>query len=97
MWHRSDNYTTGHKYLNTMLYQTYKYISSHSYVTCLKKPLLRAKNKQKRLQRARHHKDWTIGKWNEILWSDEFKFEIFGSKRRVFVRRFEGERASQQC
>ena len=63
----------------------------------MKKPLLRAKKKQKRLQWARNHKDWTKEKWNEVRWSDESKFEIFGSKRRVFVRRFKGERASRQC
>jgi len=32
-----------------------------------------------------------------VLWSDESKFEIFGSTRRVFVRRGQGERMVSTC
>ena len=32
-----------------------------------------------------------------MLWTDESKFELFGSKRRVFVRRYAGERYSEKC
>ncbi|KAI5706979.1 hypothetical protein M8J75_013076 [Diaphorina citri] len=61
------------------------------------KPLLRPINKKKRLSWAQNHKDWTIDQWKKVLWSDESKFEIFGSKRRVFVRRRPGERVAEGC
>ena len=32
-----------------------------------------------------------------MLWSDESKFEIFGSNHRVFVRRRKGERMDSTC
>ena len=32
-----------------------------------------------------------IRPWKSVLWSDESTFQIFGSNRRVFVRRREGE------
>ncbi|CAJ0950767.1 unnamed protein product [Ranitomeya imitator] len=52
-----------------------------------RKPLLRTGNKQKRLVWAKEHKEWTLDQWKSMLWSDESKFEIFGSNHRVFVRR----------
>ena len=63
----------------------------------VRKPLLRAVNKKKRLQWAKIHKDWTTKEWEKVLWSDESKFEIFGSKRRIFVRRSAGEKILDQC
>ena len=63
----------------------------------LKKPFLKKANKQKRLNWAREHKDWTVEQWEKVLWSDESKFESFSSKRKVFVRRFSNERVSEQC
>ncbi|KAL7874590.1 hypothetical protein SRHO_G00055600 [Serrasalmus rhombeus] len=50
-----------------------------------RKPLLRTGNKQKRLVWAKEHKEWTLDQWKSVLWSDESKFEIFGSSHRVFV------------
>ncbi len=32
-----------------------------------------------------------------MLWTDESKFEQFGNKRRVYVRRREGERYKNEC
>lgn len=62
-----------------------------------RKPFLRAENKKKRLEWARKHKNLTLDQWKNVLWSDESKFEVFGSKRRVFIRRSVGERMSEQC
>ena len=62
-----------------------------------KKPLLRKQNIVKRLRWAREHRNWTVRKWNKVVFSDESKFELFGNKRRVFVRRQVGERMSQNC
>lgn len=63
----------------------------------LKKPLLRPQNKVKRLAWAKMHRKWSINQWNKVLWTDESKFQLFGSNRRVFVRRRVGKRASEQC
>lgn len=62
-----------------------------------RKPLLRPQNIKKRLQWAREHLHWTGEQWNSVLWSDESKFELFGSKRRKYVRRRKGERNHPQC
>ncbi|CAJ0923773.1 unnamed protein product [Ranitomeya imitator] len=62
-----------------------------------KKPLLRTGNKQKTLVWTKEHKEWTLDQWKSVLWSDESKFEIFGSNHRVFVRRRKGERMDSTC
>ena len=36
-------------------------------------------------------------RWKSVLWSDESKFEIFGSNGYVFVSRREGERMISAC
>lgn len=62
-----------------------------------RKPLLRRGNKQKRLQWAKLHRNWTINEWKNVLWSDESKFEVFGQKRRIFVRRSAQEKMLPDC
>jgi transposase len=59
--------------------------------------LLRKQNKRKRLLWARKHQHWTIQQWKKVLWTDESKFEIFGSKTRTYVRRCAGERVLEAC
>ena len=56
-----------------------------------KKTCLRKGNKTKQLKFAQRHKNWSDEQWKSILWSDESKFEIFGTKRRQYVRRRNGE------
>jgi len=51
----------------------------------------------KKLQWAKEHKDWSINQWYKVLFSDESKFEIFGGKRRQYVRRRIDERMINQC
>lgn len=63
----------------------------------VRKPLLRPQNKRKRLQWAQSHKDWTIEQWGKVLWTDESKYEVFGSRRRIFVRRTATEKMLPQC
>jgi len=63
----------------------------------IKKPLFRRGNKAKRLQWAQNHKDWTIEDWKQVLWTDESKFEIFGQKRRTYVRRAPSEKMHPDC
>uniref|UniRef100_A0A1A8N175 Transposable element Tcb1 transposase n=2 Tax=Nothobranchius pienaari TaxID=704102 RepID=A0A1A8N175_9TELE len=43
------------------------------------------------------HCHWTTEDWKKVLWTDESKFEIFDSSRRIFVRRRVGERMVPQC
>ena len=62
-----------------------------------RKPLLRKVNQQKRLAWAKFHENWTVQQWKKVLWSDESKFEIFGGKRSVYVRRYDGERFKKEC
>lgn len=62
-----------------------------------KKPLLRPQNKRKRLQFAKDHDHWTIDQWKSVLWSDESKFQLFGSNRRQYIRRQTGERQKPNC
>lgn len=47
----------------------------------MRKPLLRLQNK-KQLQWGLKHSDWTEEDFKNVLWTDESKFELFGSKRR---------------
>uniref|UniRef100_A0A3B4FHN7 Transposase Tc1-like domain-containing protein n=1 Tax=Pundamilia nyererei TaxID=303518 RepID=A0A3B4FHN7_9CICH len=49
--------------------------------------LLRCQNKTKRLCWAMKHHHWTTEVWKKVLRTDESKFEIFGSSRRIFVCR----------
>jgi hypothetical protein len=51
-----------------------------------KKPYLRLSNKKKRLRWAKEHRHWTKEDWKRVLWTDEYKFEVYGSQRRTFVR-----------
>ena len=51
-----------------------------------KKPYLRLANKRKRLRSAKEHRYCTEEDWKKGLWTDESKFEVFGSHRRTFVR-----------
>ena len=58
---------------------------------------LRHGNKAKRLNYARKHRNWGAEKWQQVLWTDESKVEIFGCRRRQFVRRRAGERYNNEC
>ena len=63
----------------------------------VRKPLLRPQNRRKRLQWAKEHASWTVQQWKRVLWTDESKFEVFGSHRRVYVRRRDTEKFHKDC
>ena len=47
----------------------------------VKKPLLTARNKQRCLQIAREHLQWSWVDWSTVLFTDESKFNMFQSDR----------------
>ena len=62
-----------------------------------RKPFLWSTNKKERLQWAKQHEQLTVGDWKCVLWTNESKSQIFGSKRRVFVQRKIGEQLMKVC
>ena len=62
-----------------------------------RKPLISKKNQKVRLDLTTEHILWTEEQWNMIHFSDESKFNLFGSADKRFVRRKNGERPSPQC
>lgn len=58
----------------------------------IKKPLISKKNKKARLQFAKDHQNWTVEDWKKVAFSDESKFNLFGSDGRQHVRRPIGTR-----
>lgn len=62
-----------------------------------RKPLLSSRNVKKRLAFAKEHVKWGKRRWEKVLFTDESKFELFGTHRRTFVRRLPNERFVKQC
>lgn len=58
----------------------------------VKKPLINKKNKVARLKFAEKYCNWTVENWKAVLFSDESKFNLFGSDGRQYVRRPVGTR-----
>ena len=86
--------------MNSVCQQHDDTYANKDYLACrvaVKKPLLRRQNRIKRLRFAKQHKDWTKDDWNKGLLTDESKFELFGTNRRVYVRRRKGERFIDDC
>lgn len=62
-----------------------------------KKPLLKEKNRVKRLQFAKEDKKLTKEDWFKVFLTDESNFEQFGNKQRVYAWWREGERYKNEC
>lgn len=58
----------------------------------VKKPLVSLKNRKARVKFAKDHLNWTTQQWAKVLWSDESKFNMFGSDGVKYVRRPIGHR-----
>ena len=52
-----------------------------------KKPYVNKINRRKRLEHAKNYREKPLGFWNKMLWSDESKFNLFGSDGKVIVWR----------
>ena len=50
-----------------------------------KKPYVNKVNRGKRIEFARTYREKPLGFWNDIIWSDETKFNLFGSDGKVMV------------
>ena len=61
------------------------------------KPLLTAQHRQKRLQFATDHADWSWVDWASVLWTHVSRFTMFQNDGRVFVRRRHHGRFYQDC
>ncbi|CAG8631173.1 17709_t:CDS:1, partial [Cetraspora pellucida] len=44
-----------------------------------KKPILTKRTRKERFEFAKKYKDWSVEDWHRIIWSDESKFNIYGS------------------
>lgn len=62
-----------------------------------KKPLLTQKMKKTRFEWAKTFKNWTVDDWSQVIFSDESKFNLFGSDGNKYVRRRKGERYNENC
>jgi hypothetical protein len=65
--------------------------------TARKKPYINLRNRKKRMAFANKYlsKDNTF--WNRVLWSDESKFNLFGSDGHIKVWRKAGEELNEDC
>jgi transposase len=61
-----------------------------------KRPLLKKRHKQARLDFALTHKDWTVEDWKRVVWSDETKINRLGSDGRKWVWKRPGEGLSDR-
>lgn len=57
-----------------------------------RKPALTVPQIEKRLSWAQDKKDWTIGQWRKVIWSDESRYRVVGNNHGLRVIRLAGER-----
>ncbi|KAG1443034.1 hypothetical protein G6F55_012791 [Rhizopus delemar] len=60
------------------------------------KPRLTARHRKSRLHWAKEHLNWTEDQWRSVVWSDESRFCVEGSKRGKRVLRKEEERYDER-
>jgi len=61
-----------------------------------KKPFISEQNKKKRFGWCRMRKNW-INEWENIIWSDESRYELFNNDSRNWVWRKKDERYKIEC
>ena len=47
--------------------------------------------------KGKEHRHWTEEVSKKVLWTDKSKFEVFGSRRRTFVRHRTSEKMLEEC
>uniref|UniRef100_A0A1I7XT41 HTH_Tnp_Tc3_2 domain-containing protein n=1 Tax=Heterorhabditis bacteriophora TaxID=37862 RepID=A0A1I7XT41_HETBA len=62
-----------------------------------KKPLVSLKNRRARVAFAREHLTWSTADWTKVVFSDESKFNRFGSDGKKYVRLHPGEEFMSKC
>lgn len=93
---REFNEQTGKKISKKTVSRRLKAAGLHDRVP-VSKPLISKKNKNKRLKFAQEHVIWTDQQWDRVYFSDESKFNLFGSDGKKHVKRKTGERLSLKC
>jgi transposase len=63
----------------------------------LKKPYINSRNRKKRIEFANDNLNKDNSYWKRILWSDESKFNLFGSDGKIKVWRRVGEELKDEC
>ncbi|GBM71753.1 Transposable element Tcb1 transposase [Araneus ventricosus] len=58
----------------------------------VKKSMISTKNRKAQVEWAKTHKDWTKKEWEDVLWSDENKYILFGTDGIQWIRRPQGTR-----
>uniref|UniRef100_A0A8R1ILT1 HTH_Tnp_Tc3_2 domain-containing protein n=1 Tax=Caenorhabditis japonica TaxID=281687 RepID=A0A8R1ILT1_CAEJA len=58
----------------------------------VRKPFISEKNRRARVAWARAHLNWGCAEWAKHIWSDESKFNMFGSDGNTWIRRPVGAR-----
>lgn len=61
------------------------------------KPMLTSRHMRRRLDFAKKYKHWTKKDWEQVLWTDESPFGIFGECGKTYVRRRPGEEFNIEC
>ena len=61
-----------------------------------KQPLLKPRHRKDRLDFAESHKEWTLGNWKRVIWSDETKIDRLGSDGRKWVWKEVGEQLNDR-
>ena len=62
-----------------------------------KRPLVDKVNRTKRIQYAKTMMEKTLSYWKDAVWSDESKFNLFGSEDKVMARRSTTGELTSQC
>jgi len=75
-----------------------KALKEAGYIAVVKKkvPLLKKVHREKRLEFARYHQNWTVEDFKRVLWTDETKINRIGSDGKVYVWKLRGEPVSDR-
>ena len=62
-----------------------------------KKPMLTRSHMRRSLDFAKKYKHWKEKNWEQVLWTDEAPFSIFGKCGKTYVRRRQGLEFNAEC